>query len=106
MEERPHMDPREITTKHVDIQKILANKGVKLPHWAVRMMERLLHADEINSVIYRLRDKFGLDFVHAFLEGDHPEDLNAKILVTNPEHIPAEGSWRGTTLWAAPTGWR
>ena len=91
MEERPHMDPREITTKHVDIQKILANKGVKLPHWAVRMMERLLHADEINSVIYRLRDKFGLDFVHAFLEGDHPEDLNAKILVTNPEHIPAEG---------------
>jgi putative hemolysin len=85
------MDPREINTKHVDIQKILANKGVKLPHWAVRMMERLLHADEINSVIYRLRDKFGLDFVHAFLEGDHPEDLNAKILVTNPEHIPAEG---------------
>ena len=49
MEERPHMDPREITTKHVDIQKILANKGVKLPHWAVRMMERLLHADEINA---------------------------------------------------------
>ena len=91
MEQRPHMDPSEITAKHVDIQKILANKKVRLPNWATRMMERLLHIDEINSTIYRHRDKFGLDFVHAFLEGTHPEDLNAKIEVINPENIPTEG---------------
>jgi putative hemolysin len=54
-------------------------------------MERLLHLDEVNSTIYRHRDKFGLDFVHAFLEGNDPGDLNAKIIVVNPDNIPKEG---------------
>ena len=91
MEEKKHLDPSEIGPKHVDIEKILAAKKVKLPHWAVRLLERILHADEINSTIYRHRDKFGLDFVHAFLEGNGPEDLNARIEVVNPEYIPHEG---------------
>lgn len=91
MEERNHLDPAEITQKHVDLEKVLANKNVKLPRWALRMVERLLHLDKINETIYRLRDKFGLDFVHAFLEGNHPNDLNAKIEVVNPENIPTEG---------------
>ena len=75
MEEKKHLDPSEIGPKHVDIEKILAAKKVKLPHWAVRLLERILHADEINSTIYRHRDKFGLDFVHAFLEGNGPDPL-------------------------------
>lgn len=91
MDEHKHLDPSEIGPKHVDIEKILASKGAKLPRWAVRWVERLLHADEINSGIYRHRDKFGLDFVHAFLEGNDPEDLNARIEVVNPEYIPCEG---------------
>jgi len=86
-----HIDPSEITTKHVDIQKVLASKNVKLPAGAVRLMERLLHVDEINRTIYRLRDKFGLDFIHAFLEGTHPDDLNVKIVVKGGENIPTEG---------------
>ena len=91
MEEKKHLDPSEIGPKHVDIEKILAAKKVKLPHWAVRLLERILHADEINSTIYRHRDKFGLDFVHAFLEGNEPQDLQARIEVVNPEYIPREG---------------
>ena len=91
MEQINHIDPSTITQKHVDLQKVLSSKRVKLPSWAIRLMERLLHLDEVNSTIYRHRDKFGLDFVHAFLEGNDPGDLNAKIIVVNPDNIPKEG---------------
>lgn len=91
METTSHIDPNLITEKHVDIEKVLAQKKVRLPGWAVRALERLLHIDHINRTIYRLRDKFGLDFVHAFLEGDHPDDLNVKLVVKGGERIPAEG---------------
>lgn len=92
MEPAKHINPEDITPKHIDIQKILANKNVKLPNFAVRWMERLLHADEINHVIYNHRHKFGLDFVHAYLEGHEKGDLNCKLNVVNPENIPTEGS--------------
>lgn len=91
MEQINHIDPSTITQKHVDLQKVLSSKRVKLPSWAIRLMERLLHLDEVNSTIYRHRNKFGLDFVHAFLEGNDPGDLNAKIIVVNPDNIPKEG---------------
>lgn len=91
MNQISHINPEDITPKHIDIQKVLGNKNVKLPHWAVRLLERLLHLDRINSGIYRHRDKFGLDFVHSFLEGKEPGDLNASIEVVNPENIPTEG---------------
>ena len=92
MEELQHMDPASITEKHVDIQKILAKKNVKLPKFAVRWVERILHIEEINTVIYQYRDKFGLDFVHAYLEGKGPLDLNIRVEVTGAEHIPTDGN--------------
>lgn len=91
MKEYCHIDPETITPKHVDIQKILADKKVKLPNWLVRWVERLLHLDEVNYVIYDHRYKFGLDFVHAFLEGDGPHDLNVKVDVVGAERLPSEG---------------
>lgn len=91
MEKFDHVDPETISPKHLDIQKILASKRVKLPKWLVGFMERLLHLDEINSGIYRYRDKFGLDFVDAILGDAHPGDLNIKVEVVNPENLPHEG---------------
>lgn len=80
-----------ITEKHIDIKKILAAKGVNLPDFAVGLVEKLLHVKRINQVIYNHRDKFGLDFVHAFLEGNEPGDLNIKVDVVNAENIPTQG---------------
>ena len=91
MEDYSHIDPETITPKHVDIQKILADKKVKLPNWMVRWVERLLHLDEVNYVIYNHRYKFGLDFVHAFLEGNEPHDLNVTVEVVGAERLPVEG---------------
>lgn len=91
MDRKDLINPEEITPKHIDLEKVLKSKGAKLPHWAVRAAERLLHLDRINSGIYRHRHLFGLDFVYAFLEGTGPEDLKATVEVVNPENIPIEG---------------
>lgn len=81
-----------ITEKHIDIQKILADKNVHLPKCAVSLVNRILHVDELNAGIYKNRDKFGLDFVHAFLEGSEPWNLNIKVDIVNPENIPSDGN--------------
>lgn len=91
MEEMNHIDPETITPKHLDIQNVLASKNVKLPSWLVGLMERILHLDEINSAIYRYRDRFGLDFVQAVLGNEHPGNLNIKVDVVNAERLPATG---------------
>lgn len=92
MEALKHTDPETITEKHVDIQKVLASKNVKLPRFAVRWLERLLHLDEINYVIYNHRYKFGVEFAQAFLEGNGPHDLDISMEVEGSENIPLEGS--------------
>lgn len=92
MEALKHTDPETITEKHIDIQKVLASKNVKLPRFAVRWLERLLHLDEINYVIYNHRYKFGVEFAQAFLEGNGPHDLDISMEVEGSENIPLEGS--------------
>ena len=88
--ERP--DPNTIGEKYIDIEKILAAKKVRVPRFAVRLLERLLHVPDLNKGIYLNREYFGLDFVHKFLEGSDPQDLNIKIQSVGLEHIPTEGS--------------
>ena len=87
MDEMNHTDPESITPKHIDIQKVLAAKNVKLPNWLVGRMERLLHLDDINHCIYLHRDKFGLDFVCALLDTPRPDGLDLKVEVVATEHI-------------------
>lgn len=88
--ERP--DPRTIGEKYIDIEKILAAKKVRVPRPLVRLLERLLHVPDLNSGIYLNREYFGLDFVHKFLEGSDPQDLNINIISDGLDNIPLEGS--------------
>lgn len=85
--EQDNKEP-EITQNHIDIKKILATKGVKLPSFLVSLLNRLLHVDEINSTIYRYRDKFGIDFANAFVK----EDLQLNIEITGLENLPLTGN--------------
>ena len=87
------MDPRSeaIGEKHIDIEKILAAKHVKLPRWLVHRVERLLHVPDLNQGIYLNREHFGLDFVYKFLEGNEKQDLGVTVRSIGAEHIPQEG---------------
>lgn len=87
--ERP--DINSITERYIDMEKILATKGVKLPKGVVKLAERLLHVPELNDGIYKNREYFGLDFVYKFLEGNDPQDLGITIVSRGEENIPKEG---------------
>ena len=81
-----------ITDKHINVEQILGGKGVKLPHFLLKAVERLLHVKDLNKGIYENRDKFGLDFVHAFTEGKEPWNLGMTITVNGLENVPADGT--------------
>lgn len=91
MEEIKHIDPESISPKHIDIQKVLAAKNLRLPKWLVGCLERLLHIDEINYGIYANRHKFGVDFANAILDNPKPSGLNVRVEVVNDLHIPTSG---------------
>ena len=67
------MDPRSeaIKPKHIDIEKILAEKRVKVPRFVVKMMERLLDkevaslfvpADKSQNSIFKIRHLANREF--------------------------------------------
>ena len=85
-------DIATIGEKYIDIKKILATKKVRMPHFVVRWLERLLHVPELNRGIYLNREYFGLDFVHKFLEGSDEQDLNIKVHTVGEGNIPTDGN--------------
>ncbi len=85
------MEHEIISENYIDVRKILAAKGVKLPAFAVWLLGRLLHVKDLNAGIYNNRDKFGLDFVYAFTEGREPYNLGMKVSYQGLENVPAEG---------------
>ena len=85
------MEKEEITENYIDLKKILADKGVRVPTFVLRWAERLLHIDEVNETIYKDRDFFGLDFVYAFTEGKEPWNLGLDVKVNGLDNLPLEG---------------
>ena len=63
--ERP--DINTIKENFIDVEQMIGSKGVKVPKWAIRLIEKILHVPELNRGIYLNREYFGLDFVYKFL---------------------------------------
>ncbi|MBP5548371.1 MAG: glycerol acyltransferase [Bacteroidales bacterium] len=80
-------ETQKIPEKLIQLDKVLAAKGIKAPKWVVRLLGRLLHVDEINKGVYLHRDKQGVEFAKAILEY-----LDIKVQLFNPELIPSTGS--------------
>jgi putative hemolysin len=66
-------DMPEITEKFIDVRRIFRSKNSRLansiPGFIFRLLERIIHQDELNNFIYKNKDKWGLDYVQAILEG-------------------------------------
>lgn len=87
--ERP--DINTIKENFIDVEEMIGSKGVKVPKWGIKLIERILHVPELNHGIYLNREYFGLDFVYKFLEGHDPQDLDITIKTIGAENIPTEG---------------
>lgn len=72
--------------KFIDLQKVFEAKGIKTSRFVLRLLNRLLHVDELNEGISRNRDKEGVDFASAILDY-----LGISVQLEHSERIPAEG---------------
>lgn len=68
----------------IDVDDIIAARGVKLPRFAVRMIKRFIHQDFLNA--YFEKGDVGLDFAWGALKY-----LDVKVEVRGEENIPSEG---------------
>lgn len=88
-------DHPEITEKYLDVEKIFSakNPGLarRIPRFVFRLMERIIHQDEMNEFMYLNRGKWGLDYAEAILEGfkvsvktiNAPGEITGKCLVAS-----------------------
>ena len=68
----------------IDIDQVLASKGVSLPGWVKRLIKRLLRLDELNE--YFVQGREGVDFCKGAMEF-----LDVDVEVHGLEDIPADG---------------
>jgi putative hemolysin len=82
----------ETPTKYIDIKAVIKGKNPALAKWlpsfAVNYLKRIIHQDEVNSLMEINGDKLGLEFVRGSLN-----TLNTKIEVKGLENIPKEGGF-------------
>ncbi len=78
--------------KFIDLEKIIASKNPRLLRWmpgfVLRYVKRILHVDEVNAAMYRMRDVKGVPYAAAILN-----ELGAKVNIVGLENIPANGGY-------------
>lgn len=72
----------------IDFRKIFEAKAPKLmkrmPNWLFRRIQRLLHEEDINTILSKYGDRQGVDFVHAVVQ-----DFNLNIVTKGEENLTA-----------------
>lgn len=77
--------------KFIQVRELIRKKNPGLAKWIpsplVSYLERTIHEDDVNDIMYRFRDLKGLDFVDALIN-----DLDLEVVLEGEEHIPASDS--------------
>jgi putative hemolysin len=82
----------KITEKFIQLDKVIASKNPMLlkilPGFVIRYLKKVTHEDNINDLIYRNREKYGLDFIQEALD-----EFGTNIIVLNEDKIPKKGRY-------------
>ena len=74
----------------IDIDKVLKEKAPDkakyVPGFVVSYLKRIVHQEELNGILTRLKDKQGTEFAKGALE-----ELNDTIVVKREENLPKDG---------------
>ncbi len=85
----PRTNTNEISDRFIDVKEVIRKKSPKaaklLPAFVFRLIERIIHQDEINRMVYTYREDFGLSFVNKCLD-----DLGVRLQVEGLENIQAD----------------
>lgn len=76
--------------KYIVIREVIRKKNPRLlkwmPRFVLRYIERVLHEDQINTIMANIGHLHGLDFVDALIG-----ELDLEVVLEGAEHIPKEG---------------
>ncbi len=76
--------------KFIDVAKVLEDKAPKLKKWmpgfVLNWLKRTLHEEDINRIMYEIKDYYGLEYNSKGLE-----QLGANIQSLNPHYVPKTG---------------
>lgn len=82
---------KEEQVKFIQVREVIRKKSPKLAKWIpsplISYLERLIHEDDINYIMTKFRDLYGLDFVDALID-----ELGVKVALEGAENIPIEDS--------------
>ncbi len=77
----------EEQVKFIQVRNVIHKKSPKLAKWIpkplISYLERVIHEDEINYIMTKFKDLYGLDFVDALIE-----ELGIDVVVQGEENIP------------------
>src|SRR5690606_29575393 len=77
--------------KFIQVGEIIRQKSPKIAKWIpsffISYLKKTIHEDEINDIMFRLRNLQGLDFVDALIK-----DLGVEVVLEGSEHIPLDES--------------
>jgi len=92
---RSREEQPEITDRFLDVERVFREKNPRLaksiPGFVYNLLKRIIHQDELNSFIYENKDRWGLDYVEAILEGFQIETttLNSPVLDLDKRYLVA-----------------
>lgn len=82
---------KEEQVKFIQVRDVIRKKSPKLAKWIpsplVSYLERVIHEDDINYIMTKFRELYGLDFVDALIE-----ELGVKVVLEGAENIPIDDS--------------
>ncbi|MFD2969867.1 1-acyl-sn-glycerol-3-phosphate acyltransferase [Sphingobacterium bambusae] len=75
--------------KFIQVREVIHKKSPKLAKWIpkplISYLERVIHEEEINYIMTKFRDQYGLDFVDDLIH-----ELGVKVVLEGTEHIPKD----------------
>jgi putative hemolysin len=84
------MEDKEEKELKIDLEAVIRSKNPKLlkilPGFLIRYVKRIIHQDDLNRIIFRLKDLYDLDYVNQGLK-----ELGAEYTVEGMENIPDTG---------------
>ncbi len=92
MNNEKETNTEEISYQQLDIEHILRNQENKivrnLPKFIINRIKKSFHEVEINEILKKIHDKYGLEFVNGVVE-----NLNYKVIGYNQELLPEKGKY-------------
>lgn len=90
------MENQPVTDSHdesfLDLDRVIASKNPRLlkvlPRFVLNYLKKVIHQDELNDIVRKNHDKYGVDFLDACLK-----EFGVKVSYSGLENIPADGRW-------------